>query len=112
MTSSARRGAADRAGRGRDPARRHGRPVPGLLAVLRAIRLARRLEPRLPIGFIAGAALGDVARLDVDFLMVRADLATRRLVERAALRGTAVHARTVNDPAWLARLLDRGVADA
>ena len=52
-----------------------------------------------------------MTRLDVDFLMVRTDLATRRLVERAALRGTAVHAWTVNDPAWLPRLLDRGVAN-
>lgn len=76
-----------------------------------ALRTTRRLEPRLPIGFIAGAAIGDLSRLDVDFLMVRGDLATRSLVDRAAVHRTAVHAWTINDPAWLARLLDRGVAN-
>lgn len=76
-----------------------------------ALQISRRLEPRMAVGYIAGAVIGDVSQLDVDFLMVRTDLATRGLVDRAALRKTAVHAWTVNDPAWLPRLLDRGVAN-
>jgi glycerophosphoryl diester phosphodiesterase len=43
--------------------------------------------------------------------LVRTDLSTRRVVDRAGRRGTAVHAWTVNVPAWLPRLLDRGVAN-
>jgi glycerophosphoryl diester phosphodiesterase len=76
-----------------------------------AIRLARRLEPKLQIGFIVARALGDPATLDVDFLMVETDLATRSLVRRARLRGMEVHAWSVKDPGLVARLLDHGVAN-
>lgn len=76
-----------------------------------SLKYARQLEPSVAIGFIAGAAIGDLARLDVDFLMVKADLITRTLVERAAANNSRVHAWTVNDPAWVAQLLDDGVAN-
>jgi glycerophosphoryl diester phosphodiesterase len=74
-----------------------------------AIQLARQMEPGLPIGFIAGAQLGDLSRLDVNFLMVAERLATRKLVETAGARGVDVHAWTINDPDALVSLLDRGV---
>ena len=51
-----------------------------------SLQLTRRLEPKVRVGYIAANALGDLARLDVDFLMVKTDLATRRLVERAGAR--------------------------
>jgi len=76
-----------------------------------AIRRVKVAAPEIEIGFIAGAALGDLTRLEVDFLMVNAVLATRELVERAGARGMKVHAWTVNRPDDLPRLLDRGVAD-
>jgi glycerophosphoryl diester phosphodiesterase len=73
--------------------------------------LARRLEPRLHVGFIAGAALGDLSRLDVGFLMVNLPLATRRLVDSAAVHGLDVHVWTVSDPGLLSVLIDRGLAN-
>lgn len=76
-----------------------------------SIQLARRLEPSLPIGFIAGASIGDLANLDVDFLMVKSELITRNLVENAAAHKIRVHAWTVNDPSALALLVDQGVAN-
>lgn len=76
-----------------------------------ALQLSRSLEPRMKVGFIAGAAVGDLTALDVDFLMVEARKATRRLSDRAAARGVAVHAWTVDDPALLAPLIDRGVVN-
>lgn len=75
------------------------------------IRRAKELEPGLEIGFITGAAVGDLAGLDVDYLMVGTRLVTRDLVERAKVRGIAVHAWTVNDPDLLAPLIDRGTAN-
>ncbi len=69
------------------------------------------MEPSLQIGYIAGAAIGDLSALDVDFLMVNADLATRRLTDQCAARGIEVHAWTVNDPDQVLSLLDRGVAN-
>jgi glycerophosphoryl diester phosphodiesterase len=72
---------------------------------------AKQLEPSLTIGFISATSIGDLARLDVDFLMMKSDQVTRDLVERAAARQIAIHAWTVNDPAQLAPLLDRNVAN-
>jgi glycerophosphoryl diester phosphodiesterase len=76
-----------------------------------AIQAARQLEPGIPIGFIAGAAVGDLAKLDVDFLMVKTDLAQRSLIDRASAHHIHVHAWTVNDANLVARLVDDGVAN-
>ncbi len=74
-----------------------------------ALQLARRMEPGLEVGFIAGGRLGDLSGLDVAFLMVAERIATRKLVETAGVRGVKVHAWTINDPQLLVPLLDRGV---
>lgn len=71
----------------------------------------RALEPRLPVGFIAGAALGDLSRLKVDFLMVSQRLATRRRIESARARGMDVHVWTITNPDHLPPLLDLGVVN-
>jgi glycerophosphoryl diester phosphodiesterase len=76
-----------------------------------SLQLARQLEPRLEVGFIAATSIGDLTRLDVDFLMIKSDLATRKLVDRASLHHIAVHAWTVNDPAQVGPLLDAGVVN-
>lgn len=76
-----------------------------------AIQAARQFEIGIPIGFIAGAAVGDLAKLDVDYLMVKTDLAQRALIDRATAHHVAVHAWTVNDANLVARLVDDGVAN-
>jgi len=76
-----------------------------------SLQRARELEPRLQIGFIAAVAVGDLARLDVDFLMVSADRAKRLLIDRAALQDMEVHAWTVNSANLVAPLIDEGVAN-
>ncbi len=76
-----------------------------------AIRRAKELEPAVEIGYIAGAAIGDLAALHVDFLMVNAGMATARFVRRAHANGIRVHPWTINDPDALPVLLDRGVDD-
>src|SRR4029078_8184259 len=68
-------------------------------------------EPRLEVGYIAGAAVGDLAKLDGNVLMVKRNLATRELVDRARVRNIAIHAWTVNDPEQVGPLLDAGVAN-
>lgn len=75
------------------------------------LQLARRMEPGLQIGFIAGGQIGDLSKLDVSFLMVAERLATRDLVDAAAIGGVKVHAWTINDPELLVPLLDRGVVN-
>lgn len=74
-----------------------------------SLQLARQRVPGLYVGFIAGARLGDLSQLDVNFLMVSQRLATRKLAEEATVRRMEVHAWTINDPDALVSLLDRGV---
>jgi glycerophosphoryl diester phosphodiesterase len=76
-----------------------------------SLQLAREIEPGLEVGYIAATAVGELTKLDINFLMVKSSLATRSLVERAQLGQIAVHAWTVNDPSLVAPLLDVGVAN-
>ena len=75
------------------------------------MQFARQLEPRLTTGYIAGAALGDLSKLKVQFLMVNQKMAKRRLTDAAGVEGIAVHAWTINDPALVGPLLDEGVSN-
>lgn len=74
-----------------------------------AIQVARQQEPNIPIGLIIATAIGDPTKLRVDFLMVKANLATQSFVERAHAARIRVHAWTVNNPNMVAPLLDAGV---
>ena len=76
-----------------------------------SLQLARQIEPRLEVGFIVATSVGDLAELDVNFLMVKSSLVTRQLVDRARLKNIAVHAWTVNDAAQVGPLLDAGAAN-
>lgn len=78
---------------------------------LEALRRAKAAEPKIEVGFIAGAAIGDLSRLEVDFLMVHRPLATRRLVEAARLEEMEIHVWTVNDLNQLPPLMDIGIAN-
>jgi glycerophosphoryl diester phosphodiesterase len=74
-----------------------------------SLQLARELEPNLEVGFVVATAIGSPERLDVNFLMVSTNLATRGLVDRAASRNIKIHAWTVKDLELVAPLLDGGV---
>lgn len=70
---------------------------------------ARRENPRLRVGLIVAHALGDVSRLDVDALSVRADFLSDELLSAARRLGREVHVWTVNDPRQMAAEMKRGV---
>jgi glycerophosphoryl diester phosphodiesterase len=76
-----------------------------------SLQLGRQLEPPLEVGYIVATAVGDPTKLDVDFLMVKSNLATPAFVDRARARKIDVHAWTVNDPALVGPLLDAGVTN-
>ena len=66
-------------------------------------------NPRLRTGLIVAHALGDVSRLEVDVLSVRADFLSDELLRAAHRHGREVHVWAVNDPRQMTRLMKRGV---
>jgi glycerophosphoryl diester phosphodiesterase len=74
-----------------------------------ALLEVKRENPRLRRGLIVAHALGDVSRLELDVLSVRADWLSDDLLRAAHRLGREVHVWTVNDPRQMARLMKRGV---
>jgi len=74
-----------------------------------AVEAARHHNPKLRTGAIVSAAVGKISRLDVSVLSVRTGLVTDALLDDAHAASREVHAWTVDDPAVMARLIDRGV---
>jgi glycerophosphoryl diester phosphodiesterase len=74
-----------------------------------ALMKVKQHDPSLRTGLIVAQALGDVSRLGVDVLSVRADFLSDGLLRSAHRQGKEVHAWTVNDPREMTRLINRGV---
>jgi glycerophosphoryl diester phosphodiesterase len=69
----------------------------------------RRRDRHLRIGYIVGKSVGDITRLDVDFLSLHQGDITPHLLRQARARGLPVHAWTVNRREDMVRLLSLGV---
>jgi glycerophosphoryl diester phosphodiesterase len=74
-----------------------------------ALQELKRHNPRVRTGLIVAHALGDVSRLNVEVLSVRADSLSKRMLRRAHRSGREVHVWTVNDARRMGRLIKRGV---
>jgi glycerophosphoryl diester phosphodiesterase len=73
------------------------------------VRQVKAQRPDWTVGILAAAALGNLTRLDVDFLAVHSSLATRSFIRDAHRRGREVHVWTVNDPVQMSALISRGI---
>lgn len=73
------------------------------------IRKIRTLRPSWVIGLLSAKAIGNLARLDVDFLAVNMGMATPRFIRRARSAGKQVFVWTVNDPVSMSRMMSLGV---
>jgi glycerophosphoryl diester phosphodiesterase len=74
-----------------------------------ALLEVKRHNPRLRTGLIVAHAVGDISRLEVDALSVRADFLSDTVLHAAHLHGKEVHVWTVNDARRMTRLIKRGV---
>jgi glycerophosphoryl diester phosphodiesterase len=70
----------------------------------------RALRPGWTVGVLAATAVGDLARLDADFLAVSTRLAAPPLIRRARRAGRDLHVWTVNDPVAMSRFVSLGVS--
>jgi glycerophosphoryl diester phosphodiesterase len=76
---------------------------------LDALQESKQDNPRLQTGLIVAGALGNVSRLEVEALSVRADFLSDELLRDAHRAGQEVHVWTVNDAGQMVRLMKRGV---
>ena len=65
-------------------------------------------RPRWTVGLLSAAAIGDLTRVEVDFLAVDSGLATRRFIDAAQQVGETVHVLTINDPLRMLRVIGKG----
>lgn len=74
-----------------------------------AVQKMRALRPDWRSGVLAATALGDLSRLEGDFLAVSAGRVSARLMAQAQVAGKDVYAWTVNDAVSMSRMISLGV---
>ncbi len=74
-----------------------------------SVQKVRKLRPNWTIGLLSAVAVGDLTKVDTDFLAVNTGIATRSFISSARKRGKAVHVWTVNDPITMSTMIGRGV---
>ena len=73
------------------------------------VRKTAALRPAWTYGLLNTVSLGDLTRLDVDFLALSANAASYSMIRRAQGRGMKVYAWTINDPVQMSVMMSRGV---
>lgn len=76
---------------------------------LPGIQKLQALRPDWHAGLLAAAAVGDLTRLEVDFLAVNQNMANRAFIKRAHSSGKRVFVWTVNDGLSLSHWMSMGV---
>lgn len=74
-----------------------------------AVQKMKLLRPKWTVGLLTATAIGDVTKLDADFLAVSSSMASRQFIRRARGRRKPVYVWTVNDPIQLSRMISMGV---
>jgi glycerophosphoryl diester phosphodiesterase len=73
------------------------------------VRKAAALRTAWTYGLLNAVSIGDLTRLDVDFLALSARAATTTTIRAAQSRGMMVYAWTINDPVQMFVMMSRGV---
>ncbi len=76
---------------------------------LEGVEKLQALRPDWTTGLLAASAVGDLSRLEVDFLAVNQAMASRAFIRRAHAAGKRVFVWTVNDALSLSRWMSMGV---
>ncbi len=72
------------------------------------LRQVRRVAPRIKLGLILATGVGNLNRVDVDFVALSQRLATRAVIRQLAAHGREVHVWTLDDDAGMARAMLNG----
>lgn len=74
-----------------------------------AVQKMKKLRPQWTVGLLSATAIGDLTKLDSDFLAVNMGMASRGFIRRAHGHGKLVYVWTVNDPVQLSHMISMGV---
>jgi glycerophosphoryl diester phosphodiesterase len=74
-----------------------------------AVKKVRARRPDWTVGLLSATAIGDLTRLDTDFLAVATGLASSGFIRRAHEAGKRVFVWTINDPVSMSRMMSLGV---
>lgn len=72
------------------------------------VKTLKRLRPDWRVGLLAAVSIGDLSRVEADFLAVSARTATPGFIRRAQSAGKEVLVWTVNNPAQMAAVVSSG----
>ncbi len=73
------------------------------------VRKTAALRPGWTVCLLNTVSLGDLTRLEVDFLALNASAATHSMIRRSHKRGMRVHVWTIYDPVQMSVMMSRGV---
>ncbi len=76
---------------------------------LEDVRQAQHLAPDVPVGYVASVEVGNLARLDVDFLAIAQRKARAKLIRQTQQRALPAYAWTVNDADEMLDLMEQGI---
>jgi glycerophosphoryl diester phosphodiesterase len=73
------------------------------------LRKIAGLRPKWPRGLLNTTSIGDLTRLDLDFLALNSIAASLPMINRAHKQGMKVYVWTINDPVQMSVMMSRGV---
>jgi len=73
-----------------------------------SIQKVRALRPQWPVGLLSAVSIGELTKVNADFLAVSTRIATRRFIHSAQHREKDVYVWTVNDPVVMSTMISRG----
>lgn len=76
-----------------------------------AIQKMKKLRPSWRVGLLIGASIGDLPRVQADFLAVSAGIATRRFIRTTQRRDKHVHVWIINDAVMMSTMIGRGAGN-
>ena len=69
----------------------------------------KTMRPQWRVGLLLSLAVGDVRKIEADFLAVNARFATSQMVQKAHEADKLLYAWTLNDPVSVSKMVGRGV---
>lgn len=73
------------------------------------VRKMKRLRPTWKCGVLLSVSVGNIQKIEADFLAVNARFATRSLINKLHQAGKEIYVWTVDDPVSMSLLMNRGV---